>query len=316
MKSIVTRFRAYQLGSSGSSFSYFAGGHFTLLEGRLTELSRSPLMEEMGICRIEFIDTLHITSWDADHCSANELEEILSLLPTRIECPGYHPHTDNGIKCLRMIQSYQAKHQRSNRVVTLRQISPDYIKSLNPADALAFDDILYHPRWLDENCTNNNSTVKIFRGGCFNLLSLGDVESHNISSYLRSSRLLCRETDILILAHHGADNGFTNKQFLARIKPRLAICSSDYDNFYEHPREEIRKLLHEQEIPLMTSKTGDVVVRSVGDHTGQFEAINLMSNSKSVSSRRVFRSKKSELLSHNSDTIRQLYAPKPYYRGL
>jgi competence protein ComEC len=42
----------------------------------------------------------------------------------------------------------------------------------------------------------------------------------------------------MILAHHGADNGFTTKSFLAHIDPALAICSSDYDN----PREEIREL--------------------------------------------------------------------------
>jgi hypothetical protein len=33
----VTRFRAYQLGASGSSFSYFVDGHFTVLEARMTE---------------------------------------------------------------------------------------------------------------------------------------------------------------------------------------------------------------------------------------------------------------------------------------
>jgi competence protein ComEC len=45
----------------------------------------------------------------------------------------------------------------------------------------------------------------------------------------------------MILAHHGADNGFTTKSFLAHIDPALAICSSDYDNQYAPPCEEIRE---------------------------------------------------------------------------
>jgi competence protein ComEC len=41
LKGVKTRFRAYQLGSAGSSFSYFADGHFTLLEARLTDTSEA-----------------------------------------------------------------------------------------------------------------------------------------------------------------------------------------------------------------------------------------------------------------------------------
>ena len=44
--------------------------------------------------------------------------------------------------------------------------------------------------------------------------------------------MLQMETDVMILAHHGADNGFTNKPFLANLKPSLAICSADYCNQY------------------------------------------------------------------------------------
>ena len=94
MKSVPTRFRAYQLGTPGSSFSYFAGGHFTVLEGRLTEKSESSLAEEMLECGVDVASTLHITSWDQDHCSSTELPDLLALIrPAKIECPGYVPHT-------------------------------------------------------------------------------------------------------------------------------------------------------------------------------------------------------------------------------
>jgi competence protein ComEC len=57
MRGVVTRFRAYQLGCAGSSFSHFAGGYFTLLEGRLTGQSRRSLRHEMTICGVELADT-------------------------------------------------------------------------------------------------------------------------------------------------------------------------------------------------------------------------------------------------------------------
>jgi competence protein ComEC len=308
MKSIVTRFRAYQLGVPGSSFTYFADGHFTVVEGRLTEFSKVALVYEMERCGVEFADTLHITSWDSDHCNKHELQELLDLIrPLRIECPGYNPYTDHGEGCLEIIAAYKEARARANRIPKIKHITPKYIDQLEPAGAEAFENTFYNPMHIDADCPNNNSTVKHFRTGSFNVLSLGDVESPNISARLRRSRILKTETDVMILAHHGADNGFTTKNFLARLVPCLAICSSDYDNQYDHPRQEIRDLLYEQGIKLMTTKTGDVIVKSIGEHTGEYQAINLKGNSKEISSTADICSKKSRILSFNDDTLRQRY---------
>lgn len=61
---VVTRFRAYQLGTAGSSFSYFAGNHFTLIEAQIAEKSLPHLQAELKACGKKTIDTLHVTSWD------------------------------------------------------------------------------------------------------------------------------------------------------------------------------------------------------------------------------------------------------------
>jgi competence protein ComEC len=271
----------------------------------------------MAACGVETAHCLHITSWDSDHCSSPELPKLLeTLVPAKIECPGYEPSSDSGKYCRQVIQRYEADKRKSNRPVELLYISPEYIDGLKTAERLAFRNVFYNPRWLEQNCANNNSTVKFLRGGSFNLLSLGDVESHDISARLRRDKYLGREVDVMILAHHGADNGFTNKRFLQHIEPQLAICSSDYDNQYDHPSEDIRELLYDQGIRLMTTKTGDVIVKSIGDHTGLFRAINLRAGSTEVSSQYDFRSKKATLLSYNDDTIRQLYSPRPSYRNL
>jgi competence protein ComEC len=100
------------------------------------------------------------------------------------------------------------------------------------------------------------------------------------------------------------------------IEPQLAICSADFANQYDHPTQDIRDLLFEQDIRLMTTKTGDIIVKSMGDHTGQFRAINLRAGSTEISSQYDFTSKKAKLLSYNADTIRQLYSTRPSYRNL
>ena len=96
-----TRFRAYQLGNAGSSFSYCNGTTFFLIEARLTEKSKPSLVKELSLFNKKHIDTLHITSWDNDHCNPNELIHILNdFRPSRIEFPGYEPSTDDGKESL------------------------------------------------------------------------------------------------------------------------------------------------------------------------------------------------------------------------
>jgi competence protein ComEC len=262
----------------------------------------------MKLCGVHAADTLQITSWDNDHCASNELERLLVLAhPRKIEVPGYEPTTDSGRTSNSIIREYRKERDSMRTPVTVRMINPAYISGLQQSSELAFRNIFYHPRWIDDECCNNNSTVTLFRTGIFNVLSLGDVESPQISSLLRRQRLLCSETDIMILAHHGADNRFTNKRLLEAIRPQVVICSSNYDNQYDHPRQEIRDMLWEQRIDLFTTKTGDVVVQSTKDpdgrHSGPYQVLNLKADSDEISSINDYQSKKARLLTFNADTL-------------
>jgi competence protein ComEC len=174
--------------------------------------------------------------------------------------------------------------------------------------------MFYHPRKLFDGESNNNSTVKLFREGCFNVASLGDIEDANLGAYLRRCKIFKRETDVLVLAHHGSDCATNSKSFFEAVSPKLAICSSNYDNKFEHPRPEVRKRLSDLGIPLFTTKTGDVVITSVAPHTHKFKVINLKTNSTAVSSVTEFISRKSHWLSMNADTLRNIY--RPGFKGL
>lgn len=302
IKTKETRFRAYQLGNAGSSFSYFDGERFTLIEGRYNDTNKPNIEQEMRICRVSRIHTLHITSWDQDHCTHSELDTILNeLAPTKIEYPGYAPHTDCGKKCLKLITDYKTQHKGQRRAVS---VTPEYITSLDKAENYGYNNILYHPRYLDEECANNNSTVKQFRTGSFNVLSLGDVESSHLAAGLRRQRTVNKETDVMILAHHGADNGFTTKPFIRTVSPSVAIASADYANQFKHPKQEIRDLLHEHNIRLFTTKTGDIVVFSINGHRGHYRVVNLKAGSTAVSTSCDFYARKSRFLAQNLDTIR------------
>ena len=191
-------------------------------------------------------------------------------------------------------------------------INPTFVNSLNPAEAFGYRDIVYHPTYLSDN-KNDNSTVQLFRTGVFNVASLGDVENPMIGSYLPSRKIFSSETDVLILAHHGADNGLTTCKFLRMVSPTIAICSSNYDNQFDHPRDEIREMLREQKINLYTTKTGDVAVQSTGTHTHEYLVINLKADSTEISSTAEFVSKKSKKLKFNMDTIRNVYGARPSF---
>lgn len=274
---IKTRFRAYQLGDKGSSFSYSVDDNLTLIEARLNATNRGSICDEMEIIGAKNIDTLHITSWDYDHCSDSELPVILQdLKPDKIQYPGYEPDTNCGKACKRMIEDYCTKQKK----VGVRY-TPDYVNGLSVGKERGYTTIIYNPIDGDGN-HNDNSIAALFRAGRFTVLSLGDCESEHIAKRIQMCSMAANETDVLILAHHGADNGFTTDEFIKAINPRIAICSSNYDNQYEHLREEVRQILYQNKVRLFTTKTGDVIVECNEDN--KVHVKNLISNNAKQSS--------------------------------
>lgn len=290
-----TRFRAYQLGNAGSSFSYCDNSIFTLIEARLTETSKPQVLKELSIFNKTTIDTLHITSWDQDHCTPNELVSILNeLKPKKIEYPGYEPTTDTGKKCLSYILQYKDIYLKHSKTIDLAKVTPTYLSNLeNAVDGLGYSNIYYHPHKEYEN-SNDNSIVKFFRSGSFTVLSLGDVELPEIANKIMNSQIATKQVDVMILAHHGADNGFTTDEFIKKIKPKITVCSSNYDNQFEHPKQAIKDILYSNGICNYTTKTGDVIVKSINQHIGEFCIVNLISGNEAISSINNYKSKRME----------------------
>lgn len=270
-----TKFRAFQLDTDGSLFSYYKSDSYYLIEARIPKGGIEDLIEDMKLHEKKSIDVLHITSWDVDHCSYDDLIQILNKLrPSIIEIPSYIPDTDTGKLCKRTIEGYDDIHERYKPNV--RVVSREYIAQLSNAVAGGTNNVVYHSSYDNDN-KNDMSLIQLFRSNGFNVLSLGDCESQEIANHLLSQSLITSEVDVLILPHHGADNGFLTGNFVDKVQPKIAVCSSNHGNEYDHPRPNIRALFSARNIPLMTSKRGDVVVMLEKEKQIAI-ALNLISN--------------------------------------
>ena len=282
-----TRFRTYQLGQKGASFSLYVEKNgakdFTLIEARYNDKNKEHVKWEMSTCGVTHINTLHITSWDEDHCSPKELDEILNeLRPDVIEYPSYTPHTQSGADSLKKIVNYKGSKIPVTPILIEKQ---DFVP-------LRGVDLFYNPRNIDKDVkSNDKAVVKFFRRGSFQILSLGDCESSEIANALASDDILSDEVDIMLLAHHGADNGFTTDKFIKAIKPKVAISASDWGNQYEHPRQEVRNILSSNNVKLYTTKAGDVIAQTIDKHS--FKVSNYISNNESKESTQTFGNKTS-----------------------
>ncbi|HXB41907.1 MAG TPA: hypothetical protein VNZ49_15300 [Bacteroidia bacterium] len=285
-----TKFRAFQLDTPGSLFSFYKPDTYTLIEARIPKGGIEVLRRDIKAHGKDHIEVLHITSWDEDHCNYEDLIQILNnFRPAKIEIPHYTPDTETGLLCHKNIIGYHEIHK--HYIPTVQIVSPQYIDTLPNASAKGLTDVVYKSK-MDTTKKNDMSSIRLFRSAGCNVLSLGDCECSTIADSLTfTGSFVSTEVDVLILPHHGADNGFITAEFLDKVKPKIAICSSNYDNQYEHPKEEIKKLLHEKEIRLYTTKTGDVfVVHKKGEAISS--VYNLISDNEKINSTYTFSPKR------------------------
>lgn len=276
-----TRFRAYQLGEKGASFSISVDQYFVLIEARYNSVNKHHILYEMRLSGVAHINVLHITSWDEDHCKPKELEDIIrELKPSVIECPSYTPHTYVGLRSLSIIEKSSCK---------VISVTPSIVQNQN-FTRLFGRDLFLGPNSISNGISSNNmSVIKLFRIGSFQVLSLGDCEDSDIAERLVKNEIVTNEVDILILAHHGADNGFTTTDFLRSVNPKVAICACDWDNMYTHPSDRVRSMLSNQGIKYYSTKAGDIIAQSVDKY--EFKVSNYIANNEKKESVEIFTNK-------------------------
>ena len=282
-KKIHTRFRAYQLGSKGSSFSYWDSDtdKFCLGEARYNDDNVASITHELGKCGKTSIDELYISSWDEDHCKAEELQVILKThKPSKIYYPEHEPDLNkkNQVDSKNLIDKYNGPPipSKSNG------------NGFPTAKPWTYSKVFYKQKLSGK--ANDDCLICLWRTGNFSVLSVGDLESSQLSVELAKSKIL-QETDVLLLSHHGSSPNFTTVDYLKAIKPRTCIALVDRENQYDHPNKTVYQRVN-QNSWYYSTKDGDVIIESNGNEHQRFTVYNYISNGEKSESVKTFTSKK------------------------
>ena len=109
---------------------------------------------------------------------------------------------------------------------------------------------------------NNQSTVLHVRYGDADFLLTGDIE--RAAERVLVDAVGSLEADVLKVAHHGASTS-SSPEFLAAVKPQVAVISAGLGNAFNHPRDDVlRRLRAAGARVFRTDLAGDVVVRTDG----------------------------------------------------
>jgi competence protein ComEC len=136
----------------------------------------------------------------------------------------------------------------------INKITPTVGSSINLGGAAI--EILYADNSAEKE--NNRSVVLKLNIEDAEILFTGDgeksVEEELINLYPNLS------ADILKLGHHGSATS-TNEEFIKQINPIVAVASSGYNNFYNHPSEMTISRLEEENIKYYrTDLDGDITI--------------------------------------------------------
>jgi competence protein ComEC len=114
---------------------------------------------------------------------------------------------------------------------------------------------------------NDSSCVLSVTGPAGRILLPGDV-SHPIERRLLAEGL--SRHDVLLAPHHGSDSS-SGAQFLARVRPRLAIATAALGNRFDFPRAAVRERYRAAGIRLLT--TGECGAIRVSLRDGEVERV-------------------------------------------
>ena len=100
------------------------------------------------------------------------------------------------------------------------------------------------------------------RYGDADFLLTGDIERAAERALVSANGGL--EADVLKVAHHGASTS-SSPEFLASVKPQVAIISAGLGNAFNHPRDDVLRRLRALDAQVFrTDLAGDVAVRTDG----------------------------------------------------
>jgi beta-lactamase superfamily II metal-dependent hydrolase len=97
---------------------------------------------------------------------------------------------------------------------------------------------------------NDDSPVFRVSFGSRSFLLPDDAEKAREGSILSESNGETLQSDVLKVGHHGSKNS-TTPDFLAAVKPQLAVISAGEENSYGHPSPVLRERLQQAGVPTL-----------------------------------------------------------------
>ena len=132
-----------------------------------------------------------------------------------------------------------------NEMVKLKVLSPQTLYKGTPSD------------------TNNNSLVLRLEYKDFAMLLTGDIQAE-VERDLLQTDPEALQAQVLKVAHHGSKTSSIN-EFLAAVKPKIAVISSGEGNKYKHPSPEVVQRLYNLQADVFnTALCGDIIIKSNG----------------------------------------------------
>jgi competence protein ComEC len=139
-------------------------------------------------------------------------------------------------------------------------------------DSFEWDGALCKVLWPEKNsgdisttAKNNDSLVFHLRYRNRSFLLPGDAEMQAEAAILSGSPPGELRSDVLKVGHHGSKNS-TAPEFLAAVRPQLAIISAGEENPYGHPSKELLQRLQDANVNILrTDRNGAIRVLTDGD---------------------------------------------------
>ncbi len=240
--------RVFDVGQGDAILLRFGDSALLVDAGPNPETAREVLLPRMARLGVERLDGLVLTHTDADHIGG--AADILEALPVATV---WMASSRQDHPLLSVIEA--AARQGGTRIE-------------EPVDGQALE---WHPAVsIQVNIAapsvasgdNNQSIVLRVRYGNAGLLLTGDIERAAERTLVDAGGGL--KADVLKVAHHGAATS-SSPEFLAAVKPQVAIVSAGLGNAFNHPRDEVlRRLRGVGAQVFRTDLAGDVVVRTDG----------------------------------------------------
>ena len=222
-------------------------------EGKIALIDAGPSNRVLGLLRdrgISEVDLVAISHHHSDHYGG--MAAVIREVRPRVFLDADSPHaTKPYLDLLRRVKASGITAIRAGPVARKVELGSVTLT------------IFPQPPADDKNENNNSIGVRV-DFGAFSALLTGDSEGAERRWWVANVPELCRDVDVLKLAHHGSHNG-TDRSWLALTRPKLAVASLGRDNEFGHPHRETLALLRSAEIPLRrTDESGSIEVRTDG----------------------------------------------------